>query len=240
VETGSTNGRIAFICAMPMELVPLAQKLSLTETQLGDITAHTGTLAGRDVVAIVTGMGTEFARTHTERLLDAVPVDQVVVVGITGALENETPIGTLIRPEVVIDSATGTEFRPAPFGSQTAAGKMWTTDVLITDPDRLADLRARGVVSLDMETAAIAAVCEARGIPWSVFRVISDRASDGSVDEEVFHLSHQDGTPDREAIAAYFAKHPERLPLMARLAQDAQLATETAADAAITACARSS
>ena len=221
---------------MPMELVPLAQKLSLTEKQVGDLITHAGTLGGRDVVAIVTGMGTAFAREHTERLLDAMPVDQVVVVGITGALENDTPIGTLIRPEVVVNSATGSEHRPAPFGEQAPHGTMWTTDVLITDPEALAALRARGVVSLDMETAAIAAVCEARGIPWSVFRVISDRASDGSVDEEVFRMSNQDGTPNAEAIASYFERHPERLPLMARMAEDAKLATETAADAAIAAC----
>jgi adenosylhomocysteine nucleosidase len=239
VDPSSKSGCTAFICAMPIELVPLVQKLSLEETQLGEVAAHAGTLGGRDVVAIVTGMGTELAREGTERLLDARPVARVVVVGITGALENETPIGTLIRPEVVVNSATGAEHRPEPFGEHAPHGRMWTTDVLITDPEALADLRDQGVVSLDMETAAIAAVCEARGIPWCVFRVISDRASDGSVDEEVFHLSNQDGTPNHEAIASYFARHPDRLPLMARIAEDVKRATETAAEAAIRACLQS-
>jgi adenosylhomocysteine nucleosidase len=114
---------------------------------------------------------------------------------------------------------------------------MWTTDTLITDLDEIAELRARGVVSLDMETAAIAALCEERGIPWSVFRVISDRATDGSIDEEVFHLSNQDGSPNNEAIEKFFAEHPERLEAMAKLAEGAMLATEAAADAAIGACA---
>ena len=126
------------------------------------------------MVAIVTGMGTKLATEATERLLDATPVDRVVVVGITGAVENETPIGTLILPKVVVNSATGTEYRPEQLGGGTPHGKMWTGDVLLTDPDVLADLRARGVVSLDMETAAIAESCERRGIPWSVFRVISE------------------------------------------------------------------
>ena len=224
---------------MPIELVPLVQKLLLEETQLGEMAVHSGTLGGRDVVAIVTGLGTELARVGTERLLDALPVTRVVVVGITGALANEPPIGTLIRPEVVVNSATGAEHRPAPFGEQSPHGRMWTTDVLITDPEVLVGLRNRGVVALDMETAAIAAVCEARGIPWCVFRVISDRAGDGTVDEEVFHLSNQDGTPNREAIASYFARHPERLPLMTRIAQDVKRATETAAEAAISACLQS-
>lgn len=235
METSDTRGFTAFICAMPIELEPLVRKLSLEETQLGALTAHVGTPGGRDVVAIVTGMGTQLARQHTEHLLDAVPVARVVVVGITGALENETPIGTLIRPEVVVNSATGTEHRPQPFGEQVHHGTMWTTDVLITEPEALGALRKRGVVSLDMETAAIAAVCETRSIPWCVFRVISDRASDGSVDEEVFHLSNQDGTPNHDAIASYFAKHPERLPLMARMADEVKRATDAAAEAAITA-----
>ena len=91
-------------------------------------------------------------------------------------------------------------------------------------------------MSLDMETAAIAECLRARGIPWSVFRVISDRATDGSVDEEVFRLSNQDGTPNAAAVARYFAKHPGRIPRMARLAKGAKLATERAADAAIRAC----
>jgi adenosylhomocysteine nucleosidase len=230
------SAEIAFICAMPMELEPLKHKLQLEETALGDVAVHTGQLGDHRVVAIVTGMGTEFATAGTTHLLDAVAVERVVVVGITGAVENETPIGTLILPEVVVNGATGDEYRPAPLGVGTPQGTMWTTDTLITDLNEIAGLRARGVVSLDMETAAIAALCEARGIPWSVFRVISDRASDGSVDEEVFHLSNMDGSPNIEAIDRFFAEHPERLEAMSKLAEGALLATEAAADAAIAAC----
>src|SRR6202049_2527659 len=89
-----------------------------------------------------------------------------------------------------------------------------------------------------METAAIAELCESRGIPWRVFRVISDRATDGSIDEEEFHLSNQDGTPNFEAIDRYFKEHPERLPQMEELAKGAERATNAAADAAISACSK--
>jgi adenosylhomocysteine nucleosidase len=224
MDTPAHSGRIAFICAMPMELKPLVRKLSLEKTQLEGATVHAGTLGGRDVVAIVTGMGTKLATEGTERLLDAVHVHHAVVVGITGAVDNETPIGSLILPEVVVDSATGKEHRPAPLGNEgTPRGKMWTGDVLLTDPDAIAELRADGVVSLDMETAAIAEACERRGIPWSVFRVISDRATDG--------------TPNGPAIARYFVKHPARIPRMAKVARGARLATQNAAEAAIRAVA---
>jgi nucleoside phosphorylase len=229
---------------MPMELKPLVRRLGLTKMAVEGVPAHGGWLGGRRVVAIVTGMGTRLAATAVERLLDAVTVGRVVVVGITGAVDNDTPIGTLVLPEVVVDSATGDEHRPAPLGRPTAPGasaeapmrpygKMWTTDTLITDPDRLAKLRADGVVSLDMETAAIASVCERRGVPWSVFRVISDRAGDGSIDAEVFAMSNQDGTPNPWAVVRFFVRHPDRLPRLVKLAQGARLATQRAADTAM-------
>jgi nucleoside phosphorylase len=231
-------GRVAFVCAMPMELAPLRRNVPLQRSLVGALDAYTGQLAGRPVVATVTGMGTALATAGVERLVEAVEVERVVVVGITGAVDDATPIGTLIRPEVVVDAATGDEYRPEQLGGGTPTGKMWTTDSLTTDPDVLAELRAAGVVSLDMETAAVAEVCERRGIAWSVFRVISDRATDGSVDDEVFHLSNQDGTPDARAVAAYLRKHPGRGPARPRWPWAAELATESAARAAVDAVSR--
>jgi len=230
--------RIAFVFAMPIELAPLVEKLSLTESEVNGVPMHTGMLDGREVVAIVTGMGTELASAGLRRLLDAVPVRWVLVVGITGALESETPIGALMNPEIVVNSETAKEFRPAPLVDGTPAGRMWTTNGLTTQARDLEALRAQGVISLDMETAAIAELCDARGIPWSVFRTISDRANDGTVTEEVFRLSNQDGTPNPEAIAKYMKEHPEKVPLLAKMADDANLATHNAVDAAVDACAR--
>jgi nucleoside phosphorylase len=231
-----SSAAIAFICAMPMELEPLTRKLDLTEELIGDLRVHVGALGDLGVVGVVTGMGTALATEGTTRLLEAVEVDRVVVVGITGAVDDITPIGTLILPELVVDAATGAEHRPAQLGEGIPSGKMWTTDTLTTDLDVIAGLRAQGVVSLDMETAAIAELCEQRGIPWSVFRVISDRATDGTITEEVFRLSNLDGTPNNEAIERYFAEHPESISTMATLAEYASLATDAAAEAAIRAC----
>jgi adenosylhomocysteine nucleosidase len=230
------NGHVAFVCAMPMELTPLQRDLSLTETDVDGFSVHTGRLGERDVVAVVTGMGTALATAGIEALLDRYDVDHVLVVGITGALEDETPMGTLVLPEIVVDSATGREHRPTRIGDTEHHGRMWTTDTLTTDLDVLAELHAQGVVALEMETAAIALACERRGIPWSVFRSISDRPSDG-IDAEMFAMGNQDGTPNHEAIAAYFEKYPERAEMLAQLAEHSTLATERAASAAIRAAA---
>lgn len=220
---------IAFVCAMPIELRPLRRRLRLRRSGIG----YAGRVGDRELIAMVTGMGGALARAATVQLLDAVDVEWVIVVGVTGAIENETPIGTLVLPELVIDGADGSQHRPTPLPLGNAHGTMWTTDELILDPAQHADLRARGVISLDMETAAVAEVCEERGVPWSVVRAISDRASDGSVDAEVFGLSHQDGTVNITAVARYLVRHPGAVPRLVRLARGSKLATERAADAAI-------
>jgi adenosylhomocysteine nucleosidase len=227
-------GPIAFVCAMPMELRPLTKRLDLEKAELGGGPARTGTLDGRDVVAVVTGMGTELAAAGIRRLLDAVTPALVLVVGITGAVDDDTPIGAMVLPERIIDHATGREHTHHLLGPGEVRGAMWTTDV-ITPASELPALIARGVVSLDMETAAIALACEERGVPWTVFRAISDRATDGSIDDEVFHLSHQDGTPDPKAVVRYLLRHPLRIPGLAKMGKGAKLATERAADAALAA-----
>jgi adenosylhomocysteine nucleosidase len=231
---GPVDSPVAFVCAMPMELRPLTKRLGLRPAELGGGPARTGRLDGRPVVAIVTGMGTFLAAAGMQRLLDAVTPAQVVVVGITGAVDDETPIGALILPERVIDHASGREHEHHLLGPGRVHGALWTTDVITPAAD-LPALRARGVVALDMETAAIALACEERHVPWTVFRAVSDRATDGTVDDEVFHLSHQDGTPNPRAVARYVVRHPGRIPGLVRMARGAALAARRAADAAVAA-----
>lgn len=216
---------------MPMELRPLRRRLRLRKASSG----YVGWIGERAVIAVVTGIGTALAGAATVRLLDAVDVEWVIVVGITGAIENETPVGTLVLPELVVTGADGSQHRPKPLRVGDARGTMWTTDELLLDPVVHADLRARGVVSLDMETAAVAKVCDERGVAWSVVRAISDRAGDGSVEAEILALSHPDGAVNLPAVARYLVRRPGAVLRLVRLARGSKLAAKRAADAAVTA-----
>jgi hypothetical protein len=51
----------------------------------------------------------------------------------------------------------------------------------------------------------------------------------------VFHLSHEDGTPNPRAVARYFVRHPGRIPGLMRMGRDAAIAARRAADAAVAA-----
>jgi adenosylhomocysteine nucleosidase len=219
------------MCAMPMELRALRRRLRLRKSELG----YAGRIGDRPVIAVITGIGTALAHAATVRLLDGVEVERVIVVGIAGAIENQTPIGALVLPELVVSGADGSEHRPTPLRVGNAHGKLWTSDELLLDPALHADLRAAGVVALDMETAAIAKVCDEHDVPWSVVRAISDRAGDGSVDAEIVGLSHPDGRPNFSAVARYLVRHPDALPRLVHLAKGAKLAAARAAETAINA-----
>lgn len=230
------NARIALLAPMGSELRPLLKRLSLQRMPAGKPAVYAGTLGSTEIVATTTSMGTVAAAAAAERILDAGPFDHVVVVGIAGGVDPNFEIGDVFVPSAVIDGATGDEYRPHLLGDLEPGGKLSTSDDFIVDEPRLAELSAKGVVAVDMETAAIAAVCERRGTPWTAFRAISDRAIEG--DAEMLSMANGDGSPNLAGAAKYILRHPGKLPFLFRLAQGATKAANAAADAAVSACSK--
>jgi adenosylhomocysteine nucleosidase len=227
--------RVAFLAPMKPELRPLVKKLSLERVERGDAVFHTGRVGDVEVVAGLTGIGMKPAERAAEQILDAFSPDHLVVVGIAGGVPPHSKIGDLIVPEVVANGETGTEHRPTPLGDVAPRGRIVSDDDFISADEDVARISDDGVTAVDMETAAVAAVCERRGTPWSVFRVISDMAGDH--DDSVLAMANPDGSANTRAVLRYLLPRPWRIFRLARLGRDAQAATNLAADAAIAACA---
>jgi adenosylhomocysteine nucleosidase len=187
------------------------------------------------IVATTTGIGTKAAAQTAERVLDSGPIRHLVVVGVAGGIGPSVDVGDLVVPQLVIDLSTGAQFQPNIIGDVEPRGKLATSDELVSDPAQAARLERQGVIAVDMETAAVAAVCERRQCPWSVFRAISDRADDGSTDPAVFGLAGPHGEPRLGAVARFVLANPKRIRQLAHLAHGLDLATNVAATAAISA-----
>jgi nucleoside phosphorylase len=218
---------------MRPELRPLVRPLALRRVDSGSGASFSGTLGRLEIAATITGIGTGAAARAAERVLDAGAVDHLVVVGIAGGIGASVAIGDLVVPERVVDLATDSEYRPAALGDVAPRGTLVTSDGLLADRGELRRLAETGAVAIDMETAAIAAVCERRGCAWSVFRGISDRADDGSMDEAVFGLAGPDGSGDFAAVARFLLTRPWRIPQLVRLARGMDRAANAAAAAAV-------
>lgn len=214
---------------MVSELEPLVRHLGLRE----DGGLHRGRAGDVEVVALLTTIGMSAGERAARRLLD-LGVDRVVVSGVAGGVSPEVvPLGALVVPEVVVDRRTGAAYRQEQAGDVAPRGTISCGDELLTDAATIAELVAAGVVALDMETAAVAAVCCEAGCSWSAFRAISDHAGDPAIDAELLAVTRPDGTADPDALARYLAARPERADMLARLAPAAAAAAETAALAAI-------
>lgn len=222
---------------MASELRPLLRPLDLGRgPAVGE--RCSGAIGRAEILATITGMGTAAATRVTERLLAAGSFDHAVVVGIAGAVDPALRIAEVVVPEVVVDATTGAEHRPVPLGGATARGRLRTSDEFVLTDDRLADLRADGVVAVDMETGAIGAACERHGCPWSVFRAISDRAGATGLNDVVLSLVRPDGSPSPGGVARFLVTRPWDVPALVRLGRDAKAASEAAAGATVRALAQ--
>jgi adenosylhomocysteine nucleosidase len=202
-------------------------------SSLGDLDIYRGPFCGADVVATVTSMGIEAATEVTERLLDRYDADEVLVIGIAGGIGPGVRIGDLVVPTAVIHGTTGKEYQPSPLAGLEPSGKMVTTDGLVVDEDRQAGFVARGAFAADMETAAIAEVCERRGCRWAVVRAISDRANDDHVDDALFGLANPDGSGNPAAVARFVLTRPWRIPQLVKLGRYMKVAVDASVGAAI-------
>jgi adenosylhomocysteine nucleosidase len=227
---------IVLIAPMPNELRPIVKRLGLRQSgEQGGLPVYRGSAGGVDVLATRTGIGPRLAAETTERVLALASVDRVVVSGIAGGIDPVTAVGDLVVPEEVVDGATGERYRATPPEGVAVKGLIRTggPDDYSLTPDEIGRLRDSGVIALDMETAAIARVCEGNGVPWVAFRAISDMAGDETLGPVVMTLVKPDGTPKLGASLRFLLTHPRRIPRMMRLAREANAAAVTAARAAV-------
>jgi nucleoside phosphorylase len=227
--------KIAIMAPMPSELGPVVRAFGLEKATGGGPVQYAGRIGDTEIVATTTGIGTAGATTATEAILDATDAAHVMVVGIAGGVGPSVKVGDLIFPDVVIDKAAGSEHRPAHLGVPETRGTIVTSDDFLIEPGAVERMTAEGVIALDMETSAVAIVCEARGCDWSVVRAISDMATDHP-DDAVLNLAKPDGSPNGPAIAKFLLTKPWRIPQLAKLQQGAKLAANNAARAAALAC----
>ncbi len=230
-ETESRQ-RVAILAPMEVELRPIVRGLSLRRSA-SERTFWTGAMGRTEIVAVLTGIGTEAAAQQAEAVLNSGPVDYLLVVGIAGGVGSDVRIGDLVIPEVVVDLSTGARYRPHILGSGKPRGILGTSDQLIADPGEVSRLERQGIIAVDMETAAVAAVCEQRGCPWSVFRAISDRPGDVSPDPALTGLVGPRGEPRIPALLRFVVAKPGRVSQLVLLARGASLAAKVAARAAI-------
>jgi adenosylhomocysteine nucleosidase len=219
---------ILVLAALPVELAALARRLGLRSA--GPVVR--GTFAGVPLVAAASGVGLERARRRAGELVAAERPEAVLVTGIAGGLRPGLAVGEVLVPaEVAAES--GERYATtlaASIGGVVVAGRLVSTHTAATTRAAKAALRRRYEAdAVDMESAAVAAVCVERGVRWLCIRAISDSA-EGELPAEALALTDVDGRPRLGAAARYVLRHPAGISPLLRLGRDARGAATAAAE----------
>ena len=154
--------------------------------------------------------------------------DALVSLGLAGGLEPRLQAGTAVVPDrIVLKSgemlATDSVWKArivAAIGTELATdeGALLSADSVLHTPDRKsAAARTTGAVAVDMESAAIAAVAAAAGLPAVAIRVVADCAADtlpAGIERWIDPSGHR-----RLAPIAAAALSPAQWPVLALLAR---------------------
>jgi adenosylhomocysteine nucleosidase len=233
--------QVVVLAPMPLEMHAIVTAFGLSRTSDAEGAPWTGQVGRSQVTALHIGMGPPLTRVATNRLFDETvpdhgPVDHVMIAGICGGLDPALPVGTLINPEVIIEYTSGASYRHTPPGDGPQAGKLMTTEGATLDHDLSRQFFAQGCLGVDMESSAVAEVCEDRGCAWSVYRCIGDRFVDGLLDPRIVAATNPDGSGNMDEITRLITAEPQLAANLEQLSRDTTLAARLAAEAAVRGC----
>ena len=161
--------RVAIIAAFPGELKPLVR--GWPHSTRNNILFWAQRSPEEEWMAACAGAGQAAATRAFAAIEEGGPIDLVFSVGWAGALRAEIAAGSAHNLAGVIDVRTGERYN-----CDAGAGELW----LVTSPkvaDRAEKRRLASTYSaalVDMEAAAIARLCAARGTPFYCIKGVSD------------------------------------------------------------------
>ncbi|MSU78739.1 MAG: hypothetical protein EXS16_11680 [Gemmataceae bacterium] len=190
--------------------------------------------ADRSVLVMETGIGKENVLRAidwilTNPIIDAVAYEPrfVVLAGFAGALVDNLKVGDVICAAEIVDTA-GSSWRIDPERMEPTE-RLVTVDRLIAKPEDKRQLASiSGAIIVDMESAYVAARCEAAGVPFACVRVISDEVTTAISPALTTLLTGGNVAIWRLVLAV--ARRPLLLPELLRLARDTKIASTRLAD----------
>ena len=174
---------------------------------------------------VVSGMGGAAAASGARQLVDA-GARALLSWGVAGGLDPALPAGALFLPDEVI-SADGAVYQTAREWRETLAtavaschpvtgGRLLTSRrPLASAADKSIALRESGAAAVDMESAAVAEVARAQGLPFLAVRAIVDTANDPLPMAAIAAAS--EGSVRLSRLLAALARAPADLPALIRL-----------------------
>lgn len=162
--------------ATPMEAAPLLARAGRAGAPEAPLPLFLDLRPERQAVLCICGMGPEHAHAGTTQLLQRYAVARVINAGVAGALADHLAVASVYRVTRAFrwpDSGTVYDCQDA--WPHLPPVVLATVDEPVFDPVRRAAM-AQYAEIVDMEGAAIAQLCQARGVLFTALKGITDQA----------------------------------------------------------------
>jgi adenosylhomocysteine nucleosidase len=189
---------VGIIAALPREVGPLVKGWERRE-----VASSVWVWTRGNAVVACAGMGGARVRIAVEAALAAMPVMNLISVGLAGACDAKLRVGDVVRAGVVLDGATGEQFDDSQYRSVLVS-----THAIANRNDKRA-LHAKFYAdAVDMEAATVARIARDRGLGFQAIKAISD-AADFEMDGMTRFV-----TADGQFREGAFALHAAMRPAM--------------------------
>jgi adenosylhomocysteine nucleosidase len=243
------NGRLILLFyAFAREIAPFKRRVrNRAPLALDGLHGFRAEIGGKSFAVVGHGIGHKRATDAASRAFDLIPAPELVIgTGVVGALSSGLKPGDLVLSDRVLAilgdgqvaeqvTAVGDAHLRAVARSLALAGIAHSTGAILTSNRVLATgvekRRAKestGAIAVDMETAAIAAEANVRGLPFLALRAVLDE-----VDDEVVGgaMADEDGNVRPLAATSYLLRNPATVLKLPRMIRNLSRATAAIADA---------
>ena len=213
----------AVITALDRELHPLVDEWTSTSLHTNGRTFPCYRTGG--LIALAGGIGSKHAESAARAVIENYRPQMLVSAGLAGALIRSLKVGSIVTPNVIVDAATGTEYRCTLAGEVIGGGVLVTAQEVASVADKAALVdRFHGLI-VDMEAAGVARVAEQFNLGFRCVKVISDEFDfvlpplDRFVDEQ--------GNFQTGRFAGWAALRPKYWANVVRLGRNSSRATHS-------------
>lgn len=161
---------VAIIAALDHEIAPLVSGWKSATLAHQDRNFRVFEDAGR--VAIAGGIGCSAAQEAARAIVEQYKPQLLISAGLAGALISSLKVANIFVPNVIVDSATGKEYR-----CESGGGVLVTAGEVAAAESKPRLVEKFHALAVDMEAAAVAEVAQQAGISFRCVKAISDEAA---------------------------------------------------------------
>jgi adenosylhomocysteine nucleosidase len=164
--------RIAIIAALERELHPLVKDWKQTSLTVSGHDVQC--FQNGDAIAVISGMGIRMSEAAARAVVAKYQPEILISAGLAGALMRTLKVGNVVTPNVIVDAASGIEYRCNVGGEVIGGGVLVSTFEIVEKKSKAELVECFHALVVDMEAAGVAKVAQEFDLGFRCVKAISD------------------------------------------------------------------